>query len=170
MDRFYGFIVAAVIGYMLRKIIIGICGGEFIMSLGRGGIRERRYQRIVWSLMLLFYVFTFIIELKGEENPLAYLTSNGLISITLILFLVLELIRGYDPTEIREKGVYFNNNFYSYKRITGYLWKEEDILRIYYKNIFRQDDLIEIEINDKDLALKTEEALQEHVKNRIEAI
>ena len=170
MDKFYKFMAAVVIGYMLRKIIIGIRGGEFIMSLGRGGIRERRYQRIVWSLLLLFYVFEFITELKAEENYLAYLTNNGLINITLILFLVLELIRGYDPTEIREKGVYFNNSFYSYKRITGYTWKEEDILRIYYKNIFRQDDLIEIEINDKDLALKTEETLQEYLKKRVEAI
>ena len=167
MDKFYTFIASAVLGYMLRKIIISIRGGEFIMSLGRGGIRERRYQRIVWSFILLFYIFVFITELKMEESYLAYITSKGLINITLILFLVLELIRGYDPTEIRENGIYFNNSLYKYKKITGYTWSEEDVIRIYYKNIFRQDDFIEIEINDKDLALETEETLQRYVTSKI---
>lgn len=88
MDKFSTFIASAVLGYMLRKVIISIRGGEFIMSLGRGGIRERRYQRIVWSLILLFYIFVFITELKMEESYLAYITSKGLINITLIVFLL----------------------------------------------------------------------------------
>lgn len=170
MDRLYIFMAAFLIAYMLRKIINEVYGGELIMSLGRGGIRERRTQRIIWILFLIVYVFIFVSELRGSDDYLHYIMNGGWSSIFGILITLLEIVRGYGPTEIREKGMYFNNSFYKYKNLTGYVWSEEDVMRVYYKNIFRQDDFFDVEINDKYTALKADETLQKYFGKKDEAI
>ena len=80
------------------------------------------------------------------------------------------ITKNYGTSEIREKGIYIYNSFYKYSKLDSYTWLDGNILRVNYKNIFRQEDYMEIEIKDKDTASKADVVLQEYVKKRIQDI
>ncbi|WP_426351048.1 hypothetical protein ACPWSR_07440 [Alloiococcus sp. CFN-8] len=160
------FIIIAVA--LLFWMIFGKRGrGEFLLILEKNGEKKKRRDRtlslinlVLWSALLVFMLI-----FNNEEK--LYMELNLIAPVIGILGSTFHITKNYGTSEMREKGITIYNSFLKYTRITSYQWMEGNVLRLNYKNIFRQDDFFEIELQGDETVLKSDELLEKYIHNKI---
>ncbi len=164
MEIAYGILITIAVAQLIMAVLGKNGRGELLVSLGKGGKKARRRERISWLILLVCWLALLILNLIHSKGNIISIGAQGFNAILWICLSIVQLIRNYGSSEIREKGITLYNQFYKYSKLSSYQWLNDNVLRINYKNIFRQDDYYEIEIQDKETALKAEEVLAKYIK------
>ncbi|WP_426351049.1 hypothetical protein ACPWSR_07445 [Alloiococcus sp. CFN-8] len=163
MEIAYGILIVIAAAELLLAILGKNGRGELLVSLGKGGKKARRRERVSWFILLVGWSALLILNLIHSKGDIISIGFQGLNSILWIFLSIERLIRNYGSSEIREMGITLYNQFYKYSKLSSYQWLNDNVLRINYMNIFRQDDYYEIEIQDKETALKADEVLEKYI-------
>ena len=156
------FIIIAVA--LLLWIIFGKRGrGELLLILEKNGEKRKRRDRILWLINLVLWSGFLIFMLIFNNGDKLYMDIYIIAPVMGILSSTFNFTRNYGTSEMREKGITIYNSFLKYSRIISYQWMEGDVLRLNYKNIFRQNDYFEIDIQNKDTVLKADEVLAKYI-------
>ena len=155
-------IIIAVAQFVWTLFFQGNYIGELIVTLEKKG-----KNRTLWFGLLIFWAIALIYEFSIFNGNISSVRVNNVLPVFWIIICILQITRGKDPTEIRSKGMSFDNRFYKYSKLTSYIWLEGDVLRVNYKNIFKRDDYFEIKIQDNEVALKADEALEKYINKKV---
>ena len=174
MERLFD-ILSIVLSSIALAIVIWtvterVWSGELLVTLEKNTIRGRRVQKILGFILLPVSIGMIIFSMITSKGDSLSLSVDIIYSMFFLLLGLTNIIRKDGTSEIREKGLFIYNSFYRYSKLDSYTWLEGNVLRVYYKNIFRQDDYVEVEIKDRDTVSKADEVLQKYVKKRIQAI
>ena len=144
-----------------------VWSGELLVTLEKNTIRGRRVEKIVGFILLPVSIGMIIISIITSKGDSLSLSADLIYGMFWLLVGLTNIIRKDGTSEIREKGLYIYNSFYRYSKLDSYTWLEGNVLRVYYKNIFRQEDYVEVEIKDRDTASKADEALGRYISKKI---
>ncbi len=154
----------------LNIIFPKVFTGNVVMGGRKPKIKERLGPTIMWGISIVFFsVFAIIyIMMYMEKNPYPendYYIFQLLICAFWLINSIMQIIRGFKPIEIREKGVFTENGILiKFKNIYSYTWKSPDLLEFDSKRIFKFGDDYQLKFKDQEEAVKFDEILQKYVK------
>ncbi|MGM9973903.1 MAG: hypothetical protein ACI33K_07685 [Clostridiaceae bacterium] len=148
----------------------GVFYGNLIMKLDKPKLKEKLGKAIMWGLGIMFFSIFFVANIMDYRNKNPYIDSDHYIfQISLafywMLYCMLMIFRALKPIEIREKGIFVHDGFfYKFKNISFYTLKSPNIIRITYKNLFKNDKDYELKFRDEEETMKFDLALERYVK------
>ena len=148
----------------------GVFYGKLIMKLNKPKLKERLRKVVMWGFGIIFFSFFFVINIMEYRNMTPYADSDYYIfeitfSFYWVLYCFLAIIRVFKAIEIREKGIFVHDGFfYKFKNISFYTLKSPNIMRITYKNFFKDDKDYELKFRDEEEAMRFDLVLEKYVK------
>ena len=151
MNNFSGFailnVILIVIGTILliKELYILRFKGKSIMKAGKKSLLS-----IFWVGALIFWCLSlfYAIRLYSFYQKDSVIT-NILTSIFWIELSILNLIKSFISSEIRENGIYKAGCFYKWSKIKSYRWILENTIKFQVNTFLKGDINVEIEINEE---------------------
>lgn len=137
--------------------------GKLVMKMKRPKLRDKLGATLMWGTLMIAWSSSLITDIiRYKENSLYTINE---FSVYWVVFCFFQVIRAFKAIEIREKGIFVNDGFFfKFNNINFYTLKSQDIMKINYNGLLKEDKNYELKFKDQEEALKFEEILQNYVK------
>lgn len=163
MDIFYLILISIMSFLLLRELYFLVSSRKRIIKLGKN-----RLVYILYLIMLIMWLIFLFFNIKGYlnyNNDTSYYKhyiEEILSNVFWIEFLILNLIKSFIVSEIRENGLYIDSNFYKWSKVQSYIWTSYNTIQFKVKPPFRASTKYDFIIKE-DLKSKVDETVQKHI-------